>query len=118
MILTVIGYLVLSLLAWSGCYVLIFTASRAWHDGKAQAKSDTIQEIRRCVFGTSLNTNEIATIMHRNTDRIEMVQDLTRKLLNVTSSMNKAAGELIQLEANKLEGFGGGDPPVPPTLVS
>jgi len=59
MILTILGYLILVLLAWVGGHVFIFTASRAWHDGKAQAKSDAIQEIRRLVWSASLNTNEI-----------------------------------------------------------
>jgi len=39
MILTVLGYLVFFLLAWVGGYVFIFTASRALHDGRAQAES-------------------------------------------------------------------------------
>jgi len=35
-ILTVLGYLILFLLTWVGLYILVFTASRAWHDGKAK----------------------------------------------------------------------------------
>jgi len=38
MIFTILGYLILVLLAWVGGYVLIFTASRAWHRGKVQAQ--------------------------------------------------------------------------------
>jgi len=34
MILTGLGYLILFLLAWRGLYIVIFTASRAWHLGK------------------------------------------------------------------------------------
>jgi len=117
MILTVLGYLVLLLLAWAGCYVLIFTASRAWHDGKAQAKSDTIQEIRRLVWSASLNTNEIVTVLQGNTDRTERILTVTEKLLDVTSEMNRAVGHL-QMEVKRMGEFGGGDPPVPTTLVS
>ncbi len=118
MILTVIGYLVLSLLAWAGCYVLIFTASRAWHDGKAQAKSDTIQEIRRLVWSASLNTNEIVTIQHGNTDRTERILTVTEKLLDVIGEMNRAVGHLLNMEVKRDGEYGGGDPPVGPTLVS
>ena len=116
-VLTVLGYLVLVLLVWAGCYVLIFTASRAWHEGKAQAKSDTIQEIRRLVWSASLNTNEIVTIQHGNTDRTERILTVTEKLLDVTSDMNRAVGHL-QMEVKRMGEFGGGDPPIPPKLVS
>ncbi len=116
-ILTIFGYLILTLLAWVGGYVLIFTASRAWHDGKAQAKSDTIQEIRRLVWSASLNTNEIVTVLQGNTDRTERILTVTEKLLDVTSEMNRAVGHL-QMEVKRTGEFGGGDPPVPPRLVS
>ncbi len=114
-IFAVLGYLVLLLLAWVGCYVLIFTASRAWHDGKAQAKSDTIQEIRRLVWSASLNTNEIVTIQHGNTERTERILTVTEKLLDVTGEMNRAVGHLLNMRGGE---YGGGDPPVPPRLVS
>jgi len=116
-ILTVLGYLILTLLASVGCYVLIFTASRAWHDGKAQAKSDTIQEIRRLVWSASLNTNEIVTVLHGNTERTERILKVTEKLLDVTGDMNRAVGHL-QMEVKRMGEFGGGDPPIPPRLVS
>ncbi len=117
-IFTVLGYLVLLLLAWAGCYVFIFTASRAWHDGKAQAKSDTIQEIRRLVWGTSLNTSEIVTIQHGNTERTERILTVTEKLLDVTGEMNRAVGHLLNMEVKRGGEYGGGDPPMPPKLVS
>ena len=117
MILTVLGYLILTLLAWAGCYVLIFTASLAWHYGKAQAKSDTIQEIRRLVWSASLNTNEIVTIQHGNTERTERILTVTEKLLDVTGEMNRAVGHL-QMEVKRGGEYGGDDPPVPPRLVS
>ncbi len=117
MILTVLGYLVVTLLTWAGCYVLIFTASRAWHDGRAQAKSDTIQEIRRLVWSASLNTNEIVTVLHGNTERTERILKVTEKLLDVTGEMTRAVGNL-QMEVKRIGEFGEGDPPIPPRLVS
>ena len=96
---------------------MIFTASRAWHDGKAQAKSDTIQEIRRLVWSASLNTNEIVTVLQGNTDRTERILTVTEKWLDVTGEMNRAVGHL-QMEVKRMGEFGGGNPPVPPTLVS
>ena len=36
-ILTVLGYLVLVLLAWAGIDILVFTMAYAWQGGKAQA---------------------------------------------------------------------------------
>ena len=118
MILTVLGYLVLLLLAWAGCYVLICTSSYAWHDGKAQAKSDTIQEIRRLVWSASLNTNEIVTVLQGNTDRTERILTVTEKLLDVTGEMNRAVGHLLSMEVKRGGEYGGGDPPIPPRLVS
>lgn len=117
-IFTILGYLVLVLLAWLGCYVLIFTASRSWHDAKAQAKSDTIQEIRRLVWSASLNTNEIVTVLQGNTDRAERILTVTEKLLDVTGDMNRAVGHLLNMEVKRGGEYGGGDPPVPPRLVS
>ncbi len=117
MILTILGYLVLTLLAWVGGYVLIFTASRAWHDGKAQAKSDTIKEIRRLVWSASLNTNEIVTVLQGNTDRTERILTVTDKFLDVTGEMNRAVGHLLNMEIKRGGEYGGGDLPVPPTLV-
>ncbi len=117
-ILTVLGYLVLVILAWAGGYVFIFTASRAWHDGKAQAKSDTIQEIRRLVWSASLNTNEIVTIQHGNTERTERILTVTEKLLDVTGDKNRSVGHLLNMEVKRGGEYGGGDPPMPPKLVS
>ena len=117
MISTMLGYLILVLLAWAGCYVFVFTASRAWHDGRTQAKSDTIQEIRRLVWSASLNTTEIVTIQHGNTERTERILKVTEKLLDMTGDMNRAVGHL-QMKVKRMGEFGGGDPPIPPRLVS
>jgi len=38
MILTVLGYLILFLLAWAGLDILVFTMAYAWQGGKAQAE--------------------------------------------------------------------------------
>ena len=116
MILTVLGYLVVVLLAWVGCYVLIFTASLAWHDGKAQAGKRITEEIRR--WDDSLHSTEILRRLNEIDHKEQVILDLTDTYFSVTQRMNKTMGELLQMEADVLRELGGGNPPVPPTLVS
>lgn len=116
-ILAVLGYLILFLLAWVAVYVLAFTASRAWHDGKVQAENQATKEIRRLFWDTSLNSIEILRVLSEHTDRNKRILKVTEKLLKVTIELNQEVGELLKVELKKLEEFED-EPPILPSLVS
>ena len=75
-----------------------------------------LEEIRR--WDDSLNSTEILSHLRQNTDRTERILTVTEKLLDVTGKMNRAVGHLLNMEVKRGGEYGGGDPPVPPTLVS
>lgn len=94
-ILTGLGYLILCVLAWAGIHVLVFIASRAWHRGKAQAESQALQEIRRLVLVSSLNSKEALRMVSEQAK-------ITRTLLDVTGDMSRSFTEWAEGEMNQL----------------
>lgn len=100
MILTILGYLVLVVLAWAALDILVFTMAYAWQGGKAQAERRVTEEIQR--WDDSLNSTEILRYLGEIAHRDKRILDLTETLLNVTTRMNKTMGELLQMETDVL----------------
>ncbi len=115
MILAILGYLVLIVLAWVVCHVFIFTASRAWHRGRAQSESQVTEEIRR--WDDSLNSSEILRHLSENADRSERVLNVSNILLGVVRDMNQSVGFLLEMETKRMAEHED-EPPIPPSLVS
>ncbi len=120
MILTVLGYLILLLLAWWGFYIVILTAPRAWHLGKAgvvkvPSANPQDQVFQELAFDTYKNSDEILEVLNEHTDRDKRILEVTEKLLETTIDMNRTVMELANMELKK---FGEDEPPLPPALLS
>ena len=104
------------------CHLFIFTASRAWHRGKAQSEKQVTEEIWR--WDDSLNSTEILRHLNENADKAETLMDMIASmdrtvgvLLGVVKDMNQAVGELIKMGGKRMAEHED-EPPIPPALVS
>ena len=73
-ILTILGCVLLAFFAWIAFYILVFTASCAWHSGaKAERRNSTAKELNKLSERVKRIQSELKQVLDDEVERQETV---------------------------------------------